>query len=394
MIEGATPNTLLRRGFTRDAVKAGTEITIVGYRAKNGANRANGRDLILPDGSRLFMSSPGTGAPDEGEAGAERAEPSSRDRMRKVLSVALVIVAASGRRPARFSTRATRRPRCRRSPRPSLGSGAPWVVKLHAQWCPVCMLTKGMWSEIEETYAGRVRLAVFDFTDEATTRRAAPKPSGSGSARFEEAGFATGSISCSTAAQGDPRVDQRQPRLRRVSGRHRLGPRRGRSNGRSEDSMRAFVAATPLLCAPLSLPRPFPPGYVDPGAAARGRRARDRRSQPEVHHVLGHRLRRRGRPDVRERRQHRLAAHRLAGQLHAHHQLGGRHEQGDVRPQAGLEPGVVEVRTGLAGRHADAEGDRVRRTSSTAATPGTSTATARPWPCRRSWRSCISWTCG
>ncbi len=70
MIEGATPNTLLRRGFTREAVKTGTEITIIGYRAKNGANRANGRDLILPDGSRLFMSSSGTGAPGE-ESGAE-----------------------------------------------------------------------------------------------------------------------------------------------------------------------------------------------------------------------------------------------------------------------------------------------------------------------------------
>jgi hypothetical protein len=70
MIEGATPNTLLRRGFSRDAVKPGTEITIIGYRAKNGANRANGRDLILPDGSRLFMQSSGTGAPDEA-AGAE-----------------------------------------------------------------------------------------------------------------------------------------------------------------------------------------------------------------------------------------------------------------------------------------------------------------------------------
>ena len=68
MIEGATPNTLLRRGFTREAVKAGTEITIVGYRAKNGANRANGRDLVLADGSRLFMGSPGTGAPEEGGA--------------------------------------------------------------------------------------------------------------------------------------------------------------------------------------------------------------------------------------------------------------------------------------------------------------------------------------
>ena len=67
MIEGATPNTLLRRGFTREAVKAGTEITIVGYRAKNGANRANGRDLILPDGSRLFMSSPGTARPARAE---------------------------------------------------------------------------------------------------------------------------------------------------------------------------------------------------------------------------------------------------------------------------------------------------------------------------------------
>ena len=73
MIEGATPNTLLRRGFTREAVKAGTEITIIGFRAKNGANRANGRDLILPDGSRLFMSSPGTGAPGgEGEGAAEQ----------------------------------------------------------------------------------------------------------------------------------------------------------------------------------------------------------------------------------------------------------------------------------------------------------------------------------
>jgi DNA/RNA endonuclease YhcR with UshA esterase domain len=72
MIEGGTPNTLLRRGFTREAVKAGTEITIEGYRAKNGANRANGRDLVLPDGSRLFMGSPGTGAPEDGAAVEER----------------------------------------------------------------------------------------------------------------------------------------------------------------------------------------------------------------------------------------------------------------------------------------------------------------------------------
>lgn len=69
MIEGATPNTLLRRGFTRETVEAGTEITVMGFRARNGANRANGRDLILPDGSRLFMGARGTGAP--GDDGAE-----------------------------------------------------------------------------------------------------------------------------------------------------------------------------------------------------------------------------------------------------------------------------------------------------------------------------------
>lgn len=57
MVEGATPNTLLRRGFTKDAVKPGTQIVVIGFRARNGANRANGRDLILPDGSRLFMGS-------------------------------------------------------------------------------------------------------------------------------------------------------------------------------------------------------------------------------------------------------------------------------------------------------------------------------------------------
>ena len=45
----------------------------------------------------------------------------------------------------------------------------PFVVKLHARWCPVCMVTKDVWSDIAATYAGRVRLVVFDFTNEATT---------------------------------------------------------------------------------------------------------------------------------------------------------------------------------------------------------------------------------
>ena len=72
MVEAGTPNTLFRRGFTREAVKAGMEITVEGYRAKNGANRANGRDLILADGRRLFMGSSGTGAPIDGRDASEK----------------------------------------------------------------------------------------------------------------------------------------------------------------------------------------------------------------------------------------------------------------------------------------------------------------------------------
>jgi hypothetical protein len=69
MIEGGTPNTLVRRGFTKASLQPGTEITVEGFRAKNGTNRANGADLILPDGRRLFMGSSGTGAPRDPEAG-------------------------------------------------------------------------------------------------------------------------------------------------------------------------------------------------------------------------------------------------------------------------------------------------------------------------------------
>ena len=72
MIEGGTPNTLFRRGFTKDSLKAGTEIVVDGYRAKNGKNRANGRDLILPDGKRLLLGSSGTGAPADGRDSSEK----------------------------------------------------------------------------------------------------------------------------------------------------------------------------------------------------------------------------------------------------------------------------------------------------------------------------------
>src|SRR3989442_15733548 len=45
----------------------------------------------------------------------------------------------------------------------------PYVVKLHAQWCPICMLTKTVWSQIAATYSGRANFVVFDFTNQATT---------------------------------------------------------------------------------------------------------------------------------------------------------------------------------------------------------------------------------
>jgi len=67
MIEGGTPNTLMRRGVSRDTLKVGTEVRISGYQAKDGSNRANGRDITYPDGRKLFLGSTGTGAPYEQE---------------------------------------------------------------------------------------------------------------------------------------------------------------------------------------------------------------------------------------------------------------------------------------------------------------------------------------
>lgn len=67
MVEAGSPNTLVRRGMTRDSVAPGTEIVVFGYRHRDGSNAANGRDVTLPDGSKLFVSSPNTGAPGENE---------------------------------------------------------------------------------------------------------------------------------------------------------------------------------------------------------------------------------------------------------------------------------------------------------------------------------------
>ena len=65
MVEGGAPNALLRRGWNKASLPAGTEIVVEGFRAKDGALRANGRDITFPDGKKLFVGSSGTGAPDE-----------------------------------------------------------------------------------------------------------------------------------------------------------------------------------------------------------------------------------------------------------------------------------------------------------------------------------------
>jgi hypothetical protein len=66
MIEGGSPNSLLRRGFTKSSLPPGTEIVVEGYQAKDGANRANGRDLTFPDGRKLFIgTNPDEKAPDK-----------------------------------------------------------------------------------------------------------------------------------------------------------------------------------------------------------------------------------------------------------------------------------------------------------------------------------------
>ena len=72
MIEGGTPNTLFRRGITKESLKPGTVILVDGYQSKDGSMRGNGRDLTLPDGRKLFLGSTGTGAPDDGKDAAEK----------------------------------------------------------------------------------------------------------------------------------------------------------------------------------------------------------------------------------------------------------------------------------------------------------------------------------
>ena len=77
MVEGGTPNTLLRAGLDKNSLKVGTEIIVRGYQSKdkacfNDICKANGRDVTFPDGRKVFMGSSGTGAPKDGSDPTEK----------------------------------------------------------------------------------------------------------------------------------------------------------------------------------------------------------------------------------------------------------------------------------------------------------------------------------
>jgi hypothetical protein len=115
--------------------------------------------------------------------------------MRKLLTAALVLVAAVTATGAILYARNSTPVVPTIATADAAAAGAPWVVKLHAQWCPVCMMTKGMWSRIELDYAQRARLAVFDFTDDETTAASRAEAERLGLGTFlDEAGIATGTI--------------------------------------------------------------------------------------------------------------------------------------------------------------------------------------------------------
>jgi hypothetical protein len=65
MVEGGAPNALIRRGWSKNSLPFGIEIVVEGFQAKDGAYRANGREITFPDGRKLCVGSPDTGAPNE-----------------------------------------------------------------------------------------------------------------------------------------------------------------------------------------------------------------------------------------------------------------------------------------------------------------------------------------
>ena len=62
MVEGGSPNALVRRGITKSSIPIGAELIVHGYQARDGSNRAVGRDILFADGTALFFQ--GTQTPE------------------------------------------------------------------------------------------------------------------------------------------------------------------------------------------------------------------------------------------------------------------------------------------------------------------------------------------
>ena len=74
MVEGGSPNTLLRRGANKNTFPEGTEVVVDGYQARDhNEKRANARNVTFPDGRKLFLGMTGTGAPDPEKFDTEKA---------------------------------------------------------------------------------------------------------------------------------------------------------------------------------------------------------------------------------------------------------------------------------------------------------------------------------
>jgi hypothetical protein len=79
MVEGGSPNSILRRGASKDTFPVGTEVVVDGYQARDHSElRANARNVTFPDGRKLFLGSTGTGAPNPDEFPADKAKPPSK----------------------------------------------------------------------------------------------------------------------------------------------------------------------------------------------------------------------------------------------------------------------------------------------------------------------------
>lgn len=62
-VENGAPNGLYRQGWRKDTLKTGDVVTVSGFKAKDGSNTVNARNVKLPDGRRVFSGSADDGGP-------------------------------------------------------------------------------------------------------------------------------------------------------------------------------------------------------------------------------------------------------------------------------------------------------------------------------------------